>query len=272
MRMRTIKPGFFTNEDLADLSPLTRILFAGLWCYADREGRFEWRPRRIKVEILPYDKCNVRALLDELTAHGFIQRYTDGTEEYGLVISFQQHQRPHVNEQPSILPCPPQGNGATTKAVPEHNQGGAMDAQSLGVRTVVETVVGGLNNDAPPAADAAPKPRAKRAPSGEVQETLTWFAERYAALRGSPYPVTAGDAVALSRLRKTFEMAEIRVRLERGLTADDDWLDKTDRSLKLLAGQINKPLLLGIAPKRNDKIGHAAPSGIEEFHNGRVSI
>ena len=46
-RARNIKPGFFANENLAECDPLARLLFAGLWCLADREGRLEDRPKRI---------------------------------------------------------------------------------------------------------------------------------------------------------------------------------------------------------------------------------
>ena len=65
-RLRTLKPGFFLDDELADCPPLTRLLFAGLWVIADREGRLEDRPKRIKTETLPYDDCDVDAMLDEL--------------------------------------------------------------------------------------------------------------------------------------------------------------------------------------------------------------
>ena len=44
MRTRLLKPGFFMNEELARLPVRARLLFAGLWCLADREGRLEDRP------------------------------------------------------------------------------------------------------------------------------------------------------------------------------------------------------------------------------------
>ena len=42
-RARLLKPGFFTNEDLCELPAFGRLLFAGLWTIADREGRLEDR-------------------------------------------------------------------------------------------------------------------------------------------------------------------------------------------------------------------------------------
>src|SRR5262245_4448792 len=58
-RARLLKPGFFTNEDLVELPPAARLLFAGLWTLADREGRLEDRPKRIKLAVLPYDDVDV---------------------------------------------------------------------------------------------------------------------------------------------------------------------------------------------------------------------
>ena len=107
MRARNIKPGFFRDEQLLKTSPLGRLLFAGLWCLADREGRLLDRPAQIKWDILPADDCDVNALLTELAMRGFIRRYTvDGTR-YIEVIRFLAHQNPHHKEKASLIPPPP---------------------------------------------------------------------------------------------------------------------------------------------------------------------
>jgi hypothetical protein len=105
-RLRTLKPGFFTNDLLADVEPLGRLLFAGLWCHADREGRLADRPRRIKAEVLPYDECDVDALLAELTRLGFLVRYAADGEAYIQIVNFLKHQNPHIKEPPSTIPPP----------------------------------------------------------------------------------------------------------------------------------------------------------------------
>lgn len=105
-RARNIKPSFFANDDLADIHPLGRLLFIGLWTLADREGRLEDRPRRIKAEVLPYDDCDVDGLLDDLQKHGFIQRYDVGGERFIQVVNFKKHQNPHVKESASSIPAP----------------------------------------------------------------------------------------------------------------------------------------------------------------------
>lgn len=105
-RARNIKPSFFANDDLADIDPLGRLLFIGLWTLADREGRLEDRPRRIKAEVLPYDDCDVDSLLNDLQQHGFILRYEVGEQGYIQVLSFTKHQNPHVKESASSIPEP----------------------------------------------------------------------------------------------------------------------------------------------------------------------
>lgn len=104
MRARNIKPGYFKNEDLLDCEPLARILFSGLWCMADREGRLEDRPKKIKIEILPCDNCDTDALLQQLHDHGLIIRYEVAGERYIEIPTFSEHQRPHNNEIKSIIP------------------------------------------------------------------------------------------------------------------------------------------------------------------------
>ena len=104
MRARNIKPGFFENEQLAELPPLTRILYIGLWCYADREGRFEWRPKRIKALILPYDDCDIEEMLMSLHVMTFIDMYETPNGTIGCIPKFKEHQNPHPHEAKSKLP------------------------------------------------------------------------------------------------------------------------------------------------------------------------
>lgn len=103
MRARNIKPGFFENEFLAELPFETRLLFAGLWCYADRDGRFECRPKKIKIKIFPYDNVDITVNLRLLNDHGFITLYSVDDVEYGQVNNFNEHQSPHHTEKASKI-------------------------------------------------------------------------------------------------------------------------------------------------------------------------
>ena len=103
-RARLLKPGFFTNEVLAELPFEGRLLFAGLWTLADREGRLEDRPKRIKAELFPWDQLEVDPLLDALEAKGFVVRYRVGDLGLLQVVRFLTHQHPHPHEAASRHP------------------------------------------------------------------------------------------------------------------------------------------------------------------------
>ncbi len=118
-RIRSIKPEFFLDEDLARLAPLDRLIFVGLWCQADRCGRLEDRPGRLKVQVCPYDDVDMKAALDRLVAAGFLVRYEAEARSYLQVRTFLRHQRPHSTEQPSVLPA--LENGVRTVLAPLSN-------------------------------------------------------------------------------------------------------------------------------------------------------
>lgn len=105
-RSRNLKPSFFKNEELAALPMGARLLFAGLWGLADREGRLEDRPARIRAELFPFDAVDVEPWLCALAARGFIVRYQAGALGCIQVVKFAKHQNPHHREAPSVIPAP----------------------------------------------------------------------------------------------------------------------------------------------------------------------
>jgi hypothetical protein len=88
-RIRTIKPEFFRHADLYEAEKETglplRLAFAGLWTAADREGRFKWRPRELKLDCLPHDDVDFSRVLDALTTRGWLVRYAVDGVEYGAI-------------------------------------------------------------------------------------------------------------------------------------------------------------------------------------------
>ena len=105
-RARNIKPGFFRNADLVELSVEARLLFIGLWTLADREGRLEDRPKQIKMEIYPADQFDINALLSELLSTDMLIRYESGGKKYLQIVNFTKHQNPHKDERASTIPAP----------------------------------------------------------------------------------------------------------------------------------------------------------------------
>lgn len=115
-RARNLKPSFFTNDLLAEIDPLGRLLFQGLWCIADREGRLLDRPKKIKAEILPFDNADIDRLLEALSKYGFIIRYQVDSIGYIQIINFLKHQNPHVKEAVSSIPAPDRHQTSTRQA------------------------------------------------------------------------------------------------------------------------------------------------------------
>lgn len=109
-RIRTIKPEFFKHEGIFDAEQETglplRLAFAGLWTQCDREGRFAWRPRQLKVDILPYDDVDFSRVLDALATRGFVVKYASGGREFGAIPSWHRHQVVNNREKASELPEP----------------------------------------------------------------------------------------------------------------------------------------------------------------------
>lgn len=99
-RSRNIKPAFFKNEDLAELDPAGRLLFIGLWCLADRNGVVEYRPKRIKIELFPYDeKIDINGYITVMERLQLIQLLTDGLNDWLYIPTFTKHQNPHHTEK-----------------------------------------------------------------------------------------------------------------------------------------------------------------------------
>lgn len=119
-RARNIKPGFFSNDALAEVEPLGRLLFVGLWTIADREGRLEDRPRKIKAEVLPYDECDADRLLDALAQQGFVVRYEVNGQRFIQVVNFGKHQNPHQKEAASTIPAPGEYEASIVPAPDKH--------------------------------------------------------------------------------------------------------------------------------------------------------
>lgn len=102
-RARILKPGFFKNEQLAELPFEARLCFAGLWTLADREGRLEDRPKRIDAELFPYDAVDMDGLLTALADKGLIRRYVVVGRAVIDIPTFLEHQKPHMREAASEL-------------------------------------------------------------------------------------------------------------------------------------------------------------------------
>jgi hypothetical protein len=104
-RIRTIKPEFFTSEDIVSMTPLARLFYVSLWCEADREGRMEWKPVTFKMRYLPGDQCDVNALAQELFERGLVVLYMVDGKQYAEIPTFTEHQVINNREASSTHPA-----------------------------------------------------------------------------------------------------------------------------------------------------------------------
>lgn len=119
-RIRTIKPEFFTSESIVGLTPLARLLFIATWLEADREGRFIWKPKTLKLRYLPGDDCDIDALVAELIDGGLVVAYeADGTI-FAEIPSFTRHQVVNNRETASVIPPRPHDETGTRDARVTH--------------------------------------------------------------------------------------------------------------------------------------------------------
>jgi hypothetical protein len=117
-RIRTIKPEFFKNSRLHEAEiaaglPL-RLAFAGLWCCADREGRFRWKSKELKLDCLPYDDVDFEAVMVALERNDNIRSYVVDGKKFGYIPAWSDHQIVNARETPSVLPEPPCQAGPTS--------------------------------------------------------------------------------------------------------------------------------------------------------------
>lgn len=98
-RSRNIKPAFFQDDRLGELSIYARMAFIGLWTLADFKGCLEFRPKMLKVQILPYDECDIEEIINSLDKARFIRYYVVCGKKYIKIVNFEKHQNPHKNER-----------------------------------------------------------------------------------------------------------------------------------------------------------------------------
>lgn len=210
-RIRSIKPEFFVHEDITRLSPLHRLLFIGLWTQSDREGRLEDRPRRLKVQVLPFDDCDLSQMLQDLDDAGFVQRYVHDGEAYLAIPSFPTHQRPRNDEPESLIPPPPERRSEPRPKVDDGQK----------VTTTVTTP--SLIRDEPVTPQSLGKERDLEKGKGSTEHARTRF-ERF----WSVYPSKVGKDAALKafqRLHPSNELTDVMVAAVERQKASRRWVE-----------------------------------------------
>ena len=125
-RIRTVKPELFKHVGLFETEmafqlPI-RLAFIALFTCCDRMGRFRWDPKRLKLDVLPYDEIDVSRVLDALAMCGFIVKYEHQGECFGCIPTWASHQQINNREIASILPSVEVSTILEIKNISENNK------------------------------------------------------------------------------------------------------------------------------------------------------
>lgn len=103
-RIRTIKPEFWTDEKVVELDPWARLLFIGLWNFADDQGYIQYSPKRIKMQIFPGDTTDVVPLLASLLDAGLLAAFDSPIGRLLHIQSWSKHQKVSNAASPRVDP------------------------------------------------------------------------------------------------------------------------------------------------------------------------
>lgn len=103
-RIRTIKPDFWTDERLTECSLSARLMFIGMWNFADDSGNMGRSAKKLKMQIFPGDNIDCEPLIAELLTHGVLTEYSVNGEKYLQIKNFLKHQ---VINRPTASSIPP---------------------------------------------------------------------------------------------------------------------------------------------------------------------
>lgn len=137
-RIRTVKPEFWTDEKVVECSIPARLLFIGLFNFANDVGCLERSPKRLKMQVFPADVIDCEPLLAELISNGLLTEYSVSGVGYLLIKGFRKHQK--INRPSSTkIPLPPEpsksGAGVNKDNVSPHEAFTDDSVSSNGVVT-----------------------------------------------------------------------------------------------------------------------------------------
>ena len=130
-RIRTVKPEFFTSEDIVGLSMAARLLYIATWCEADKAGRLRWKPGTFKLRYFPGDAVDIDSMCNELTDRGLVVLYGD---DLAYVPKFHLHQHINPRESESTLPAPPTGRAVSDDETGHDPEDGPPDGHASRTR------------------------------------------------------------------------------------------------------------------------------------------
>lgn len=213
-RARNLKPQFFQDAKLLKCDVWVRLLFAGLWCQADRRGILRDDPEQLAVDIFPRDTFDIEAGLQALTEGGFITRYESQGVRCIRIDNFGKHQNPHKDEKNSDLPEPPEPHTVDTVPTPGQHRANPADSLVLTTDSLNRIEDCGSGAEAPGADKPRPEPKPSR------RKTKTPLPDDFALT-----PAMAGFAAGRgwSDERQSAELERFTAHHAKEATLSADW-------------------------------------------------
>ncbi|WP_337883817.1 hypothetical protein [Chromobacterium haemolyticum] len=110
-RIRTVKPEFWTAEQVMECSPLARLMFIGMWNFCDDNGVMPASAKTVKAQIFPSDDiltADVEGFVSELIGQGLLGLFEADGRRWWFVTGWKRHQlinRPSKSRYPSPPHC-----------------------------------------------------------------------------------------------------------------------------------------------------------------------
>lgn len=119
-RKRMIDPNFWRDEKIGKCTYIERLLFQGLWTFAEDNGVGRASPLLIKADIFPYDplrEADIRSSLEKLSGLGLILLYEIDGQSYYFIKNFKKHQTINKPSQCTLPEPLPEHYRSTTVVV-----------------------------------------------------------------------------------------------------------------------------------------------------------
>lgn len=139
-RIRTIKPEFWSSEQVMECSPIARLLFIGLWNFCDDAGNHVDSDKTIKAEVFPGDdisSSDVRRMIDELSSNGLVVRYTSENKGFLHVTGWkhQKIERPSYKHPPFQAEASPNDRRTIGELSPPGREGKGREKEESSLRS-----------------------------------------------------------------------------------------------------------------------------------------
>lgn len=246
-RIRTVKPDFFRHELLQELEvqhsgKYPMFVFEGLWGHCDSNGVFKWRPKQLKLDILPFIPFDMEETLNVLLEARQIMKATIDNQCFGFIPTFRLHQRLTGKEAIDGIryPCLPEWE---TMVKQQGNNGENLG--NNGERLEFQEKEGkgkGKGKDS----EVSP----------DVKIFIDYAYESFQKTFGEKLLIDGKkDGAIVKKLLGTYDLTRLKGLWDVFMRSDDSFIRQAGRSIGVFKSQINKLILtIGKKPESEKSI------------------